>query len=101
MNRPGGNVTGVSRMSVAIDPKRLELLHEAVPKATVIACLINPTSPRAAVQIQQLRDSARALGLKLEIVNASAERDLEGAFAAMVKAGATALFLAPYGPYNA
>jgi ABC-type uncharacterized transport system substrate-binding protein len=101
LNRPGGNVTGVSRMNVATDPKRLELLHEAVPKATAIACLINPTSPRGAVQIQQLQDSVRSLGLKLEIVKASAERDLEGAFAAMAKAGATALFIVSDPSYTA
>jgi putative tryptophan/tyrosine transport system substrate-binding protein len=88
LNRPGGNVTGVSRITVATEPKRLQLLHEAVPEATVIACLINPTSPRAEVQIQQLQVSARALALKLEIVNAGAERDLESAFTTMVKAGA-------------
>jgi ABC-type uncharacterized transport system substrate-binding protein len=93
MNRPGGNVTGVSRMTVAIEPKRLELLHEAVPKATVIGCLINPTSPRTEGQIQQLQVSARSLGLTLVMANASSERDLERAFAAIVKAGATALLV--------
>jgi len=101
LNRPGGNITGVSRMNVAIDPKRLELLHEAVPKVAVIACLINPNSPRAEGQIQQLQASARSLGLKLEILNASAERDLDSAFAAMVKAGATALFVASDPSYTA
>jgi putative ABC transport system substrate-binding protein len=101
LNRPGGNVTGVSRITVATDPKRLELLHEAVPKAAVIACLINPTSPRAAVQIQQLQGSARSLGLELAIVNASVERDLESAFAVMAKAGATALIVASDPSYTA
>jgi putative ABC transport system substrate-binding protein len=101
MNRPGGNVTGVSRMTVAIDAKRLELLHEAVPKATVIACLINPTNSRAEFQIQQLQVSARALGLKLHVENASTERDLESAFAAMVQAGASALFVASEPSYTA
>jgi putative ABC transport system substrate-binding protein len=94
MNRPGGNVTGVSRMNVAIDPKRLELLHEAVPKATTIACLINPTSPRAELQIQQIQVSASSLGLKLQVVNASTERELESAFAIMAQAGAAALLIA-------
>jgi putative ABC transport system substrate-binding protein len=101
MNRPGGNVTGVSRMAVATDPKRMELLHEAVPAATVIGCLVNPTSPRAEGQIQQLQDSAHALGLKLEIARASSEGDLGGAFASMVKAGATALFVASDPAYTA
>jgi putative ABC transport system substrate-binding protein len=101
MNRPGGNVTGVSRMTVAIDPKRLELLHEAVPKATVVACLINPASARAEFQIQQLQASARALGLELHVVKAATERDLASAFAAMVQAGATALFVASDPSYTA
>src|SRR5215472_8911041 len=101
MNRPGGNVTGVSRMSLAIDPKRLELLHEAVPKATVIGCLINPTSPRAEGQIQQLQVSARSLGLTLAIGRASSENELESAFAAMMKGGATALFVTSDPVYTA
>jgi putative tryptophan/tyrosine transport system substrate-binding protein len=94
MNRPGGNVTGVSRMNVATDPKRLEFLHKTAPNATVIACLVNPTSPRSGSQVQQIQDSARSLGLKLQIVNASTEQELETAFATMVQAGTAALFLA-------
>ena len=101
LNRPGGNITGVSRMTVAVEPKRLELLHEAVPKATVISCLINPGSPRAEGQIQQLEASARSLGFALMVVKASAESDLQGAFAAMVKGGATALFVAGDPSYTA
>jgi len=93
MNRPGRNVTGVSRLNVALGPKRLELLHEAVPKATVIACLIDPTSSRDQSEAKQLQDSARSLGLELAIVNANTERDLDGAFATIVKAGATALLI--------
>src|SRR5262245_29558287 len=91
--RPGGNITGVSRMSVATDPKRLELLHEAVPKATVIGCLTNPTSPRTEGQIQQLQVSAHAVGVKLAIGKVSSENDLDNAFAAMLKGGATALLV--------
>src|SRR5947207_9474081 len=94
MNRPGGNVTGVSRLTIESDPKRFELLHEAVPNAAVIACLINPTSPRAVYQSQQIESSARALGLKLIVVHASSEPDLESAFATMVRAGAQAVFIA-------
>jgi putative tryptophan/tyrosine transport system substrate-binding protein len=101
MNRPGGNVTGVSRLTTATDPKRLELLHEAVPAATVIGCLVNPTNPRGESQIQQLQASARALGLKLVIGKASAESDLGSAFEAMVMGGATALFIAADPSYTA
>jgi putative ABC transport system substrate-binding protein len=101
MNRPGGNVTGVSRMNVAIDSKRLELLHEALPKASVIACLINPASPRAEGQIRQLQASAGTLGLKLEIAKASSEGELGVAFAAMVKADVNAVFVASDPSYSA
>ena len=94
LNRPGGNITGVSRMNVATDSKRLELLHAAVPKATVIACLVNTTSPRSGSQVQQIQDSAGKLGLKLQIVNFRTEHELEAAFAAMVQGGAAALLLA-------
>ena len=94
MNRPGGNITGASRMNVAIDSKRFEILHDTVPNASVIACLVNPTSPRSGSQVQQIQNSARSLGLKLQIVNASTDQDLETAFATMAQAGAAALFVA-------
>jgi putative ABC transport system substrate-binding protein len=93
MNRPGGNITGVSRMNVATDPKRLELLHATVPNAATIAYLVNPTSPRSASQVGNIEDAARSLGLELRVVNASAAQDLDAAFAAMPQAGAAALLL--------
>jgi putative ABC transport system substrate-binding protein len=101
MNRPGGNVTGVSRMTVALEPKRLELLHDVVPKATVIAFLHNPSNPRAELQVQQLREPARSLGLKLEAAKASAEHELDSAFAAMARQGAGALLVASEPSYTA
>jgi putative ABC transport system substrate-binding protein len=94
MNRPGGNITGVSRMNVATDSKRLALLHDVVPKATTIACLVNPTSPRSGSRVRQIEDAARALGLELHVVNASTAHDLETAFTAMLQARAGALLLA-------
>ena len=94
MNRPGGNITGASRMNVATDSKRLEILYDTVPNASVIACLVNPTSPRSASQVKQIQNSARSLGLKLQIVNASTEHELETAFATMAQVGAAALFAA-------
>jgi ABC-type uncharacterized transport system substrate-binding protein len=93
LNRPGGNITGVSRMSVETDPKRLEFLHEAVPKATVIAMLLNPDSQRAEPQIQQVERAGRSLGVRLEIVRVRAESELDGAFAAMVRQGIGALLV--------
>jgi putative ABC transport system substrate-binding protein len=94
MNRPGGNITGVSRMNVTTDSKRLALLHEVVPNATVIACLLNPTNPRSGSQVRQIEEVARALGLKLHVVNAGAAHELETAFATMLQVGAAALLLA-------
>jgi putative ABC transport system substrate-binding protein len=94
MNRPGRNVTGVSRMNVATDSKRLELLHEALPKASVIGCLINPAKPGAESQLGQLQASARTLGVQLKIAEISAEHELADAFATIVKARAGALFVA-------
>src|SRR5262249_59847930 len=70
MNRPGGNVTGVSRLSVALEPKRLELLHELVPRAGVIGFLVNPLNPRTQLLVPPMRWSGQrpsnlaSIGLK-------------------------------------
>jgi putative ABC transport system substrate-binding protein len=93
MNRPGGNVTGVSRATVELEPKRLELLREAAPKATVIAVLLNPSSPHAELLVQRLQEATRSLGLGLAIMKAGAASELEAGFAAMVQQGAGALLV--------
>ena len=89
LNRPGGNVTGVTTLSVELEPKRLELLYGLVPTATTIGALVNPTNPNAEVQTRELQPAARALGLKLELLQATSERDFDGVFArlAELKAG--------------
>ena len=89
LNRPGGNVTGVTTLSVELEPKRLELLYGLVPTATSIGALVNPTNPNAEVQTRELQPAARALGLKLELLQATSERDFDGVFArlAELKAG--------------
>jgi putative ABC transport system substrate-binding protein len=84
MNRPGGNVTGVSRLSVTLAPKRLELLRELSPRASVIGFLVNPTNPRSELVVQQMEEPARALGLKVHVLNASTEGELDSAFASSV-----------------
>jgi putative ABC transport system substrate-binding protein len=94
MNRPGRNVTGVSRLAVTIEPKRLELLHELSPKATVIGLLVNPTNPRSELVVQQIEEAARALGLRLHILKASTEGELDGAFASLVQLAVGALLVA-------
>ena len=90
MNRPGGNMTGVSLLSVEIGPKLLEMLRAAAPAASVIALLVNPTNPNSENQVKSTQDGARRLGLELQIVNASAEQDFDAAFVKLreLKAGA-------------
>jgi ABC-type uncharacterized transport system substrate-binding protein len=82
LSRPGGNLTGISGLHAEIGPKRLELLHELVPKATTIALLVNPNN--VAVTEKFTRDveaGARSLGLEIHVLRASTERDIDGAFA--------------------
>ena len=93
MNRPGGNITGVSRMTVLLDPKRIELLHDVVPKANVFAVLVNRDSARADFVIEQFLKAARALGLGVVTVKVGAENELDGAFATMAQQHADALLV--------
>jgi putative ABC transport system substrate-binding protein len=94
LNRPGGNVTGASRLSTDLIPKRLGLLTELLPKATAIALLVNPTGLQAASQVQGMQEPVRSRGLRLVVVNASAERELDVALAIAAKDGAAALIVA-------
>jgi putative ABC transport system substrate-binding protein len=89
LSRPGGNLTGVTGMGVELGPKRLELLHELVPRATVVAALLNPNTTGAETLSTDLLASARSLGLKLHVLNAVSERDFDAAFAtvAQLRAG--------------
>jgi putative ABC transport system substrate-binding protein len=93
LNRPGGNITGVSYLAVEIASKRLELLLEIVPKASVIGVLENPTNPRVDLEIAELQAAARTIGRQLLIVNASSERDFDPAFATLVEGRAGALLV--------
>ena len=80
--RPGGNVTGANQISMEVAPKRLELLHQLVPQATVLAVAVNPSNPAVAeVQIRDAQEAIRALGLKLEIVQARTEDEFDKAVA--------------------
>jgi putative ABC transport system substrate-binding protein len=81
LHRPGGNVTGTSMLNVEVVPKRLQLLNELVPAATVMALLVNPSNPNAANQSRDLQAAARTLGLQLHILHASSERDFDTVFA--------------------
>jgi putative tryptophan/tyrosine transport system substrate-binding protein len=95
LNRPGGNLTGVGILSVELGPKRLELLRELVPTATVIALLINPTSPTAEIQSRNMQAAARNLGLQLDVLHASTERDFDTVFATLALRAAALPLSAP------
>ncbi|MCP4617445.1 MAG: ABC transporter substrate-binding protein [Bradyrhizobium sp.] len=94
LNRPGANVTGVSLIASALDAKKLGLLHELVPKASVIAGLTNPKYPGASGQIEELRTTAGNLGLKCILLAAGDDDELAAAFASAKQQGATALLVA-------
>jgi putative ABC transport system substrate-binding protein len=94
LSRPGGNVTGITSLSVEIGPKRLELIHELVPATTILALLVNPTNPiLAEAQSSDFQKAAGALGLQLRILHASIERDFEGVFESLAQLGAGALVI--------
>ena len=94
LNRPGGNLTGVSSLNVEVTPKRLEILHEAIPTGGVVAVLLNPTSPTAASQLRNLQDAARALGLQLHVLHASTAKDFDPVFATLPQLRASGLVVA-------
>jgi putative tryptophan/tyrosine transport system substrate-binding protein len=93
LNRPGGNLTGVTTLTVLLGAKRLELLHELVPKATVIGILVNPSNASAELITKDLRAATGALGLQTSVQSASSERDLDTAFTALVQQGVGAIVI--------
>jgi ABC-type uncharacterized transport system substrate-binding protein len=100
--RPGGNATGINFFTSEVLTKRLGLLHELVPKAVRVALLVNPTNtPSAEPTLRDVPEAARAIGLQIQILNASTSRDIEAAFATIAMDRADALFVAPDGFFNA
>jgi putative ABC transport system substrate-binding protein len=94
LNRPGGNVTGVTTLSAELVSKRLELLHEVLPMATIVALLVNPTSPNLAESaVTELQAAARTLGLQLHVLHASSKRDFDMAFASLAQLRAGGLVI--------
>ena len=95
LDRPGGNVTGATSLGGELAPKRLELLHELMPKATVMALLVNPTNPALAdATARATQAAAGTLGLQLQVLQASTERDFDEVFATLVQMRANALVIA-------
>jgi putative ABC transport system substrate-binding protein len=94
ISRPGGNVTGVSILDVELGPKRLQLLHELVPSATIVALLVNPADPaRAETTSKELQAAAHTLGLELHVLHASTDRDFDTVFARLVELRAGGLVI--------
>jgi putative ABC transport system substrate-binding protein len=90
LSRPGGNITGVSNNDVGLAAKRLGLLKEVVPKLSLVAVLRNPTSPAAELQSRETQAAARSLGIETQLVDVRDAKELESAFAVMVKGRAGA-----------
>ncbi len=91
LNRPGGNVTGATFLSVELGAKRLELLRDLVPKIASIALLVNPHNPNAAPQTKDMQAATTALGLQFHVVSAGSQSDLDNAFATLVRQRTDAL----------
>jgi putative tryptophan/tyrosine transport system substrate-binding protein len=94
LNRPGGNFTGMSAVSYQLVAKRLELLKELIPSASVIAYLTNPTNPSQELELKEVQTAARALQIQLHILQAGREDELDSAFADLAKLRAHGLVVA-------
>jgi putative ABC transport system substrate-binding protein len=93
LNRPGGNITGVTQLSSELVAKRLGLLHDLIPTATIIGFLVTPTDPITATQTRDMQEAAHALGLQIHVLNASTEREIDTAFAMLPQIRADALLV--------
>src|SRR5229473_3022593 len=93
LNRPGGNITGVTQLSSELVSKRLGLLHDLIPTAKIIGLLVNPIDPRAETQTRDMQEAAHALGLQIHVLNASTEGEMNTAFAILAQLRAGALLV--------
>jgi len=84
-SRPGGNITGVNILTTTMETKRLGLLHELIPQAAIIAALVDPKSPPSEIEVRDVEQAARALGLQVRILRASTDEEIDAAFATIVK----------------
>jgi putative ABC transport system substrate-binding protein len=91
--RPGGNVTGATFLATTTAATRLQMLHEAVPKAAVIGALMNPSNPNAEPDTRETQEAARMLGLQLHVLNAGTDREIDAAFATLAQRHVGALVI--------
>src|SRR5262245_20557291 len=94
LNRPGGNVTGIAMLALELEAKRLELLRELAPSAALIAMLVNPGNAQSKIQTQDVQKAAGAIDQRILVLKASTEREIEAAFATLVRERADALLVA-------
>jgi putative tryptophan/tyrosine transport system substrate-binding protein len=95
MNRPGGNLTGVTNLAAELGPKRLELLHELIPAAAMLAALVDPTDPNAETLTRDLQTAANTLGVQVNVLRVGTEAELNNAFATLKRVGAGGLAISP------
>jgi putative ABC transport system substrate-binding protein len=95
LNRPGGNVTGVTSIAGQLGPKRVELVHELLPKAAAVGLILNPNIPNAEVDAAEMQTAARGLGLQTHILRATSDQDIEAAFAKLVELKVDASLVIP------
>jgi putative tryptophan/tyrosine transport system substrate-binding protein len=101
LNRPGGNLTGVTNLNVEVGAKRLELVRELLPAATNVAVLVNPSAPIITEQVtRNMQTAASALGMQLHVLQASTDNDLGTVFAGLGQLRADALVIGPYQFFN-
>jgi len=101
LSRPGGNITGVTNLGASLGPKRLELVHQLMPDAKIIAFLVNPSHPLAAAQSAEVQAAARGIGVEVRVVHAATAQDFEKAFASLAQLGAKALVIGAGQPFTA
>jgi len=95
LSRPGGNITGVANLNLELGPKKLELLRELVPTATIIGLLVNPANRNNEIITKGMQAAARTLGVEVDVLRASTEREIDGVFASLVQARAGGLVIGP------
>jgi putative ABC transport system substrate-binding protein len=94
LSRPGGNLTGVTGLAQELMPKRLQLMHEVVPTATVVAAFVNPAESSSGISSQKMQETGRSLGLQIHVLHASNEQDIAALFPTLRELGAGALVMA-------
>jgi putative ABC transport system substrate-binding protein len=95
LSRPGGNMTGVANSNLEVGPKKLQLLHDLVPTATIIGLIVNPANPNNEIRPNDMQAAARTLGVELDVQRASTEHEIDEVFASMAQARVGGLVINP------